>query len=93
MFEIKNWIKKNSKVLDLGCGDGTLLKELKTKKNTSGLGIEIDEKKINKCLEKGISVIEQDIDAGLENFNDYSFDFVIMSQSIQDLKKPEVALK
>ena len=93
MFEIKNWIKKDSKVLDLGCGDGTLLKELKTKKNTSGLGIEIDDKKINKCLEKGISVIEQDIDAGLENFNDYSFDFVIMSQSIQALKKPEVALK
>ena len=93
MFEIKDWISKNSKILDLGCGDGSLIDSLIKEKSSSGLGIEIDNEKINKCLEKGISVIQQDIDNGLENFNSLSFDYVVMSQSIQALKKPEVALE
>ena len=93
MFEIKDWISKNSKVLDLGCGDGSLIDSLIKEKSSSGLGIEIDNEKINKCLEKGISVIQQDIDNGLENFNSLSFDYVVMSQSIQALKKPDVALE
>lgn len=93
MFEIKDWISKNSKVLDLGCGDGSLIESLIKEKSSSGLGIEIDNEKINKCIEKGISVIQQDIDNGLENFNSLSFDYVVMSQSIQALKKPDVALE
>ena len=93
MFKINDWISRDSKVLDLGCGDGSLLNDLRKEKSTSGLGIEIDAEKIKSCLKKGISVIEQDIDSGLENFGNQSFDFVVMSQSIQALKKPEVALK
>ncbi len=93
MFKINDWISRNSKVLDLGCGDGSLLNDLKKEKSASGLGIEIDVKKIKSCLKKGISVIEQDIDSGLENFGNQSFDYVVMSQSIQALKKPEVALE
>ena len=93
MFKINDWISRDSKVLDLGCGDGTLLNDLRKEKSASGLGIEIDAEKIKSCLKKGISVIEQDIDSGLENFSNQSFDYVVMSQSIQALKKPEVALE
>ena len=93
MFKINDWISRDSKVLDLGCGDGSLLNDLRKEKSTSGLGIEIDAEKIKSCLKKGISVIEQDIDSGLENFGNQSFDYVVMSQSIQALKKPEVALE
>ena len=93
MFKINDWISRDSKVLDLGCGDGTLLNDLRKEKSASGLGIEIDAEKIKSCLKKGISVIEQDIDSGLENFGNQSFDYVVMSQSIQALKKPEVALE
>ena len=93
MFKLKDWISEYSKVLDLGCGDGSLLDDLKKEKSVSGLGIEIDAGKIKSCLEKGISVIEQDIDNGLENFGNQTFDFVVMSQSIQALKRPELALE
>ena len=65
MFKLKDWISEDSKVLDLGCGDGSLLDDLKKEKSVSGLGIEIDAGKIKSCLEKGISVIEQDIDLSL----------------------------
>ena len=87
------WIPKNSEVLDLGCGDGSLLASLKNKLNVSGYGVDISEKKIQLSLSNGLNVIEQDIDEGLDNFKDASFDIVIMSQSIQALKKPENALK
>ena len=87
------WIPKNSEVLDLGCGDGSLLASLKNKLNVSGYGVDISEKKIQLSLSKGLNVIEQDIDEGLDNFKDASFDIVIMSQSIQALKRPENALK
>ena len=87
------WIPKNSEVLDLGCGDGSLLASLKNKLNVSGYGVDISEKKIQLSLSKGLNVIEQDIDEGLDNFKDASFDIVIMSQSIQALKKPENSLK
>ena len=93
MFKINDWISRDSKVLDLGCGDGSLLNDLRKEKSASGLGIEIDAEKIKSCLKKGISVIELDIDSGLENFSNQSFDYVVMSQSIQALKKPEVALE
>ena len=93
MFKINDWISPDSKVLDLGCGDGSLLNDLRKEKSASGLGIEIDAEKIKSCLKKGISVIEQDIDSGLENFGNQSFDYVVMSQSIQALKKPELALE
>ena len=79
--------------MDLGCGDGSLLASLKNKLNVSGYGVDISEKKIQLSLSKGLNVIEQDIDEGLDNFKDASFDIVIMSQSIQALKKPENALK
>tara|TARA_E500000331_G_scaffold42864_2_gene35450 strand:+ start:2405 stop:2992 length:588 start_codon:yes stop_codon:yes gene_type:complete len=90
---LKSWIPKNSEVLDLGCGDGSLLASLKDDLDISGYGVDISEKNIELSLGKGLNVIEQDIDAGLDNFMNSSFDIVIMSQSIQALKKPENALK
>ena len=90
---IGKFINTNDRVLDLGCGDGSLLAFLKENNQVKGLGLEIDHQKIQKCLQKDVSVIDQDIDSGLSNFRDQSFDAVIMSQSIQALRKPEVALE
>ena len=89
---IKNWIKKDSEVLDLGCGKGEILKILSEELNTISLGIEIDQENITLCIQSGLNVIQQNIDEGLSNFGDKSFDMVIMSQTIQVLKEPKKAL-
>jgi len=78
-------IKPDSKVLDLGCGDGTLLSLLVDRKGVQGRGIEINEQAIYKCVSKGLSVSQQDIDAGLSDYGDKSFDYVILNQSLQQV--------
>ncbi len=90
--EIQNWIKQNSRVLDLGCGDGTLLKFLIDHKQVKGYGLEIDPQQINSCIDKGLNVIEQNLDQGLGNFADKSFDTVIMTQALQTLHFPHLVL-
>ena len=89
---IESWVRDNSRILDLGCGDGSILQELKLSKSVEGYGIEIDEKNIQACLQKGLEVIEQNIDEGLSNFQDKSFDTVLVSQTIQVLKNPKQTL-
>ena len=89
---IRNWVKKDSDILNLGCGKGEILKYLSEKLNTSSLGIEIDQSNINNCIQSGLNVVQQNIDEGLDNFKDESFDTVIMSQTIQVLKEPKKAL-
>lgn len=89
---ILDWIKPNARVLDLGCGDGTLLKLLNEKKHTRSYGIDIDEENILQCVRNNVSVIDQDIEKGLSNFDDKSFDTVIMSHAIQTLQFPDKAL-
>ena len=89
---IRNWVKKDSDILDLGCGKGEILKYLSEKLNTSSLGIEIDQSNINNCIQSGLNVVQQNIDEGLDNFKNESFDTVIMSQTIQVLKEPKKAL-
>ena len=81
--EIQHWIKQGSRILDLGCGDGTLLKYLKDSKNVEGYGLEIDPEQINICIEKNVNVIEQNLDRGLGNFTDNSFDTVLMTQAFK----------
>lgn len=86
---IQKWIKPSSRVLDLGCGDGTLLSFLAAEKNVRGIGIEIDPSKIEACIRRGVNVIEQDIDSGLENFQTGSFDTVLLTQTLQASSKPD----
>jgi methionine biosynthesis protein MetW len=87
---IQNWITPQSRVLDLGCGDGSLLNYLKLKKNVNGIGLEIDPDNIESCIEKGVNVIEQNIDEGLTNFQSNSFDTVLLTQTLQASSKPDL---
>ena len=89
---INSWVPENSKVIDFGCGDGSLLKELFESKQVLGYGVEINDAKIEKCIEKGIPVIKLDIDKGLNDFMSSNFDLSIMARSIQCLKNPDLAL-
>ncbi|WP_106475842.1 methionine biosynthesis protein MetW [Phytohalomonas tamaricis] len=86
---IHNWIPQGARVLDLGCGDGTLLDALARDKDVTGYGLEINQADITTCLEKGINVIEQDLDQGLANIADNTFDLVIMTQALQVLRRPD----
>jgi len=90
---IISWVKPGSSALDLGCGDGVLLSRLVKEKNVKAQGIEVDEQAIYKCVAKGLSVFHGDIDSGLPEYNDDSFDYVILSQSFQQVHKPDVVLK
>ena len=89
---IKNWIDKESQVLDLGCGDGNILNTLTKELGVTALGVEINQENLNECINLGLNVIQQNIDEGLSNFSNKSFDVVIMSQTIQVLKEPKQAL-
>jgi methionine biosynthesis protein MetW len=90
---ITDWVPARSKVIDFGCGDGSLLKDLINTKNICGYGVEIDHQMIDKCIEKGISVIEKDIDKGIQDFELSNFDIAIMASSIQCLKNPNIAMR
>lgn len=89
---IVGWVKENSTVLDLGCGDGTLLATLVAEKKVRGQGTEIDELAIYKCVEKGLSVYHEDIETGLPNYETSTFDYVIMSGSLQQVKRPDLVI-
>jgi methionine biosynthesis protein MetW len=82
---ILDLIPHGSRVLDLGCGDGDLLSLLLGRKGVDGMGIEINEQAIYKCVSRGLSVSQQDIDAGLTEYADKSFDYVILNQSLQQV--------
>ncbi len=86
---IDKFISPGSRVLDLGCGDGTLLSHLQNNKQVTGIGLEIDEDNIEQCIDKGVDVIEQNLDSGLANFQAGSFDTVLLAQTLQALSKPE----
>jgi methionine biosynthesis protein MetW len=89
---LEQWIKPRARVLDLGCGDGELLSMLVRDKQIDGLGLEIDADNITKCFARGLSVIEQDIDNGLTNFIDNSFDTVVLTQTLQAVMRPDLVL-
>jgi methionine biosynthesis protein MetW len=89
---IADLIEKNKKVLDVGCADGTLMKFLKDNKNINIRGLEISKKKVQECIAKGLTVIEGNAEKDLKQFPDKSFDYVVLSQTLQAFLNPELVL-
>lgn len=90
---ILDLIPAGSRVLDLGCGDGLLLKLLQEKKKVKGFGVEISPGGVSQCVEKGLYCYQGDIDEGLSDYKDNSFDYVIVNQTLQSTKKPDVVIR
>ena len=90
---ITKLIPENAVVLDLGCGDGSLLDILVDKKNVTGRGIDIDEKNIVRCVERGLSVCHADLDKGLGDYPNGSYDYVILNQTLQVVNNPDMIIR
>ncbi len=86
---IADLINPGAHVLDLGCCEGELLAHLQNTKHVNGYGLEIDTNNITSCLDKGVNVVEQDLDQGLGNFANDSFDMVVMTETLQSVKAPD----
>jgi len=86
---IAKWIQPNAKVLDLGCGDGSLLHHLQEARGVTGYGMEIDDAKVLACVKSGVNVLQNDFESGLSGFEDGSFDYVILSQTLQAIRHTE----
>ena len=89
---IADLIDKNSRVLDVGCADGVLMEFLKDNKNTNIRGLELSKDKVQKCIEKGLTVIEGNAEKDLKQFPDKSFDYVVLSQTLQAFLDPELVI-
>lgn len=90
---IEELIEPGSTVLDLGCGTGELLDRLIRHRRATGMGVELDQQCICQCVERGINVIQRDLDQGLPCFADQSYDYVILSQTLQTIHRPDVVLR
>ena len=93
LTHIQQWIAPGAKVLDLGCGDGEFLGRMQNERQVVGMGLEIDHANINAAIAAGLNIIEQDMDAGLDNFRDNSFDTVVMAHALQVLHYPDQVLE
>lgn len=93
LLAVEQWIQPESRVLDIGCGDGTLLRYLRDNRRVKGTGVEIDSDNITQCVKNGVHVIEQDIDQGLQNFTAGSFDTVLLTQTLQAVRRPDYVLQ
>ncbi|MFC1808720.1 methionine biosynthesis protein MetW [Candidatus Omnitrophota bacterium] len=90
---IIDFVEQGSKVLDLGCGDGALLRSLIDQKQVRGRGVDIDEENVIAAINKGVSVFQLNIDEGLADYQDNSFDYVILNQTIQEVAKPDLVVE
>ncbi len=90
---IGGWIKMGSSVLDLGCGDGTLLRYLTDTRSVTGYGVEIDDESILACVKSGVNVVQSDLERGLSGFEEGSFDYVVLSQTLQAMKNSETIMR
>lgn len=89
---IAAWIPQSSSVLDLGCGDGSLLRYLRETREVRGYGVEISDANIAACIANNVNVIQNDLESGLADFEDVSFDFVILSQTLQATRHTEALM-
>lgn len=90
---IAQWVRAGSKVLDLGCGDGSLLRYLKETRGTTAYGVEIADQNILDCIRNGVNVIQSDLERGLSGFKTHSFDYVILSQTLQAVRGTEAIIR
>ena len=90
---ISNWIEPGSKVMDLGCGNGRLLQYLQNNKQVSGYGVELDAGSVTECINNGINVIQINLDKGLDHFDSGSFDYVVLSLTLQAMRDPKTLLQ
>ena len=93
LVRIAQWIRPNSSVLDLGCGDGALLGHLKQTKGIRGVGVEISDARVLSCVQRGVHVIQQNLEDGLAMFDDQQFDTVVLSQTLQSMHRTEHILR
>ena len=92
LLAIANLIESNSRVLDIGCGDGALLQFLADSKDVDGRGIELTQAGVNACVSQGLSVVQGDADADLANYPEQAFDYVVLSQTLQATRNPQQVL-
>jgi methionine biosynthesis protein MetW len=90
---IAGWVRMGAGVLDLGCGDGTLLRYLRESRGVTGYGVEIDDGGVLGCVKKGVNVIQSDLEHELSEFADRSFDYVILSQTLQAVRNSERVIR
>ncbi len=90
---IAGWVRSGAKVLDLGCGDGSLLRYLNTTRKIRGYGVEISDENILACAKNGVNVLQNDLETGLSGFESNSFDYVILSQTLQAMRHSERIMK
>jgi methionine biosynthesis protein MetW len=93
LSHIQRWIAPGSRVLDLGCGDGVFLEFLRDQRQVRGTGLEIDQNYITAAISRGLNVVEQDMDKGLANFPDQSFDTVVLALALQAVNYPDRVLE
>ena len=89
---IADLVQPKTRLLDLGCGDGALLAHLKETKEVTGYGLDVDPNNIEKCLTKGVNVIEYDLDRGLSSFPSDNFEIVVMTETLQSVRAPDQLL-
>lgn len=93
LVRIAGWIEPESRVLDLGCGDGALLAYLRDERRVRGAGVEIDDQHVIACVQRGVKVIQQNLEDGLALFEDKQFDMVVLSQTLQSMHQTEHILR
>jgi methionine biosynthesis protein MetW len=93
LLNLASMVEPGSRVLDVGCGDGSLLRLLAEKRSVDARGIELSQSGVNLCVAKGLSVIQGDADTDLVYYPDGSFDYVILSQTLQAMRQPRVVLE